>query len=295
MSTTRTHGGQSMARPLRRVVIGSPETAGWSDASQAARWKDLAYLHDPQPDLAVRQHGELRRLLADAGIEILDLPAGDGLSMDAVYAHDASFVTDLGMILMSMGKTARRGEPAHHGSFYRSIGVPVLGAIEPPGLIEGGDIVWLDDRTLLVGRGYRTNASGIEQMRALLTPGKVEVIEAPLPHGQGPGFCLHLMSLISILDERVALVDLPWLAVPTIELLRRKDFRLIEIDPAERDSMACNVLSLGDRKLIAIEENRRTNVRLSEHGFEVGTFHGSEISHNGGGGPTCLTRPILRT
>ncbi len=295
MSATKTHGGQSMARPLRRVVIGSPETAGWSDATEAARWKDLSYLHDPQPDLAIRQHGELRRLLSDAGIEILDLPAGDGLSMDSVYAHDASFVTDHGMILMSMGKAARRGEPAYHGTFYGSIGVPVLGTIEAPGQIEGGDIVWLDDRTLLVGRGYRTNASGIEQMRTLLTPGKIEVIEAPLPHGQGPGFCLHLMSLISILDERVAIVDLPWLAVSTVELLRRKDFRLIEIDPTERDSMACNVLSLGDKKLIAIEENRRTNARLREHGFEVGTFHGSEISHNGGGGPTCLTRPILRT
>jgi N-dimethylarginine dimethylaminohydrolase len=146
----------------------------------------------------------------------------------------------------------------------------------------------------LIGRGYRTNAAGIDQMRALLAPRGVTVIESTLPHGPGPGFCLHLMSLISILDERVALVDLPWLSVPTVELLQRMSYTLIEIDPSERDSMACNVLALGNRRLIAIDENAGTNDILRDHGFDVRTFHAGEISLNGGGGPTCLTRPILR-
>ncbi len=288
------YGGQSMARPLQRVVICSPDVAGWPDPSRAGRWRELAYEHQPRADLARKQYGELRALLVESGAEILELPGHDDLSMDAVYAHDSSFTTNHGIILMSMGKPARSGEPPHHGRFYKSIRVPVLGAIEPPGKVEGGDIVWLDDSTLLIGRGYRTNAAGIEQMRALLAPRGVAVLEAPLPHGDGPGFCLHLMSLISILDERVALVDLPWLSVSTMELLHRKNYKLIEIEPTERDSMACNVLALGRRRLIAIEENGGTNAILREHGFDVRTFRASEISHNGGGGPTCLTRPILR-
>ena len=167
-------------------------------------------------------------------------------------------------------------------------------AIVAPGTAEGGVMVWLDSRTLLIGHGYRTNGAGIEQMRALLAAQGVEVISAPLPHGSGPSTCLHLMSLISLLDEHTALVDLPWLAVETVELLQPCRFDLIEIDYSERDTLACNVLALGGKRLLAIAENQRTNDRLSHAGFDVRTFPGGEIAINGGGGPTCLTRPLLR-
>jgi len=163
-----------------------------------------------------------------------------------------------------------------------------------PGCTEAGDIVWLDRHLLLVGHGYRTNRAGIEQLCALLSPGGVEVLSAPLPYGPGPSACLHLMSLMSMLDERTILVDLAWLAVETVELLRGRGFRLLEIEPSERDSLACNVLSLGSRRLIALDQNVRTNELLREAGFEVLTFPGAELCINGSGGPTCLTRPLLR-
>jgi N-dimethylarginine dimethylaminohydrolase len=155
-------------------------------------------------------------------------------------------------------------------------------------------MVWLDSKTLLIGNGYRTNRAGIEQMRALLSPHDVEVLSAPLPHGTGPSACLHLMSLLSLLDEKTVLVDLPWLAVETVELLQSRGYRFIEIEYSERDSLACNVLSLGDKRLLALKENHRTNEKLSEAGFDVRIFPGSELCVNGGGGPTCLTRPLLR-
>jgi N-dimethylarginine dimethylaminohydrolase len=156
-------------------------------------------------------------------------------------------------------------------------------------------MAWLDSNTLLVGEGYRTNRAGIGQMRALFAAKNVEVISAPLPYGSGPSACLHLMSLVSMLDEHTILVDLPWLAVETVELLKARGFRLIEIEYSERDTLACNVLALGPRRLLAIEENRKTNQRMREAGFDVRTFPGSEICINGAGGPTCLTRPLLRT
>ena len=155
-------------------------------------------------------------------------------------------------------------------------------------------MVWLASTTLLIGRGYRTNSAGIEQVRELLAPKGVEVLSAPLPYGAGPSACLHLMSLISLLDETTALVDLPWLAVETVELLRERGYSFIEIDPQERESLACNVLALGNRRLLAIRENIRTNGRLLRAGFDVRTFPGSELCINGSGGPTCLTRPLLR-
>jgi len=155
-------------------------------------------------------------------------------------------------------------------------------------------MIWLDQKTLLVGRGYRTNAAGIEQMHALLAPKNVEVLSVPLPYGSGPDACLHLMSLISLLDEKTALVDLPWLAVETVELLKARNFDFVAIDDSERDTLACNVLALGGKRLLAIDENHRTNDRLRCAGFDVRTFPGAELCVNGNGGPTCLTRPLLR-
>jgi N-dimethylarginine dimethylaminohydrolase len=284
-------GGHTMAGTLRRVLVCAPETAGWD---RGAAWRDLGYFHSPELGRASEQHAALVAALENAGAEVLQLPADDGLSLDAVYAHDASFPSDHGMIVMRMGKPTRRGESHVHTRWLEAHEIPVLGWIEPPGLTEGGDMVWLDKETVLMGEGYRTNADGIEQVRRLLAPFGVGVVTAPLPYGPGPDACLHLMSLLSILDERVALVDLPWLSVSTVRELEERGFHLIPIEERERASLACNVLALGGRKLLALAENETTNARLESEGFEVATYPGSEISLNGSGGPTCLTRPLLR-
>lgn len=283
------YGGQSMVGRLRRVVVCDPNAAGWIDAE---RWRELGFLHAPNVGLAEQQHEILRERLQASGTETVALQPGPE-SLDAVYVHDASLITDQGAILLRMGKAARAGESEMHRDLYEQLAIPILGVIKAPATAEAGDMVWLDDRTLMIGRGYRTNASGIEQMRNLLGP-EVEVVSAPLPHGRGPSSCLHLMSLMSLLDERTVLVDSAWLAVETHEELKRRGFRLIEIAEDERESLACNVLALGEKRLLAFAENQRTNQRLREEGFEVLTTPGSEIGINGGGGPTCLTRPILR-
>jgi len=283
-----------MVGALQRVLVRSPRTAGWNRPEQVARWRDLGFHHAPDFATAQAQHEILCRELQTAGAEVIELPSADHLSLDAVYAHDASLATDFGLITMRPGKTNRVAEAAHQGAFCQQLGIPTFGEIVAPGTTEAGDIVWLDSKTLLIGQGYRTNAAGIAQVRALLAPKGVEVLSAPLPHGPGPSACLHLMSLISLLDERVALVDLSSLAVETVELLQARGFQWIEIDPSERDTLACNVLALGGRRLLAIEENSRTNDRLRQAGFDVRTFPGDELCINGSGGPTCLTRPLLR-
>ena len=286
--------GRSMTGALKRVLVGSPRTAGWNQPESVARWRDLGFHHAPDFATAQSQHEILCRELASAGAEVAELPPAAALSLDAVYTHDASLATDHGLIVMRPGKPNRVLEGPHHGLFCETLGIPTLGTITAPGSTEAGDILWLDSKTLLVGHGYRTNAAGISQMRDLLAPKGVEVLSAPLPYGPGPSACLHLMSLISLLDERTALVDLPWLVVETVELLKARGFQFIEIDPSERDTLACNVLALGNKRLLAIEENRNTNARLRQAGFDVRTFPGSELCINGSGGPTCLTRPLLR-
>lgn len=279
---------------LQRVVVCSPRTAGWNQPERLARWRELGFQHAPVFATAQAQHEVLCRELASAGAEVLEMPPADDFSLDAVYAHDASLATDFGLIVMRPGKANRVVEGKHHGMFGESLGMPTFGTITAPGTTEAGDMVWLDAKTLLVGHGYRTNAEGIRQMRELLAPKGVEVLPAPLPYGPGPSACLHLMSLISLLDERAAVVDLPWLAVETVELLKARGFQFIEIDSSERDTLACNVLALGGKRLLAIEENRKTNDRLRQAGFDVRTFPAGELCINGSGGPTCLTRPLLR-
>ena len=283
-----------MVGRLRRVLVCSPRMAGWNQPERVARWRDLGFQRPPDFVQAQSQHESLCRELEAAGAEVLDLPPAPDLSLDAVYAHDASLATDSGLIVMRLGKANRVTEGHHHGWFTARLGIPNLAKIIAPGTAEAGDIVWLDSQTLLIGHGYRTNPAGIAQIRSLLAAKGIDVITAPLPHGPGPSACLHLMSLISLLDEKTALVDLPWLAVETVALLRARGFQFVEIDERERETLASNVLALGDKRLLAMEENRNTNARLRQAGFEVRTFPGSELCVNGGGGPTCLTRPLLR-
>ena len=283
-----------MTGELLRVMVCPPGNAGWNISGKAAAWRELGFQHAPDFAAARSQHEILCGLLREGGAGVVTLPSMECLTLDAVYAHDASLATDYGLVLMNPGKNNRVAEAQAHADFCGQLGIPVLGKIRAPGVSESGDIVWLDSRTLLVGDGYRTNKVGIEQMRSLLSSKDVEVLSAPLPYGTGPSACLHLMSLMSMLDEQTILVDLPWLAVETVELLKRRGFRLIEIEYNERDSLACNVLSLGGKRLVALEENVKTNQRMRDAGFDVRTFPGSEICINGAGGPTCLTRPLLR-
>ncbi len=286
--------GHSMVGTLERVLVCSPRTAGWNQSERSARWQEVGFQHPPDFAKAQAQHEALCRELDGAGVEVVELPPTIDLTLDAVYAHDPSLPTEFGLIVMRPGKANRIPEGERHSLLASQQGIPVLGEIQPPGTTEAGDMVWLDSKTLLIGHGYRTNTTGIAQMRGLLGPKGVEVLSAPLPYGQGPSACLHLMSLISLLDEQTALVDLPWLAVETVELLNARRYRFIEIDYSERDALACNVLSLGGKRLLAIEENRKTNAKLRHAGFDVRTFPGLELCVNGGGGPTCLTRPLLR-
>jgi N-dimethylarginine dimethylaminohydrolase len=290
--------GHSTTGELLRVMVCPPGNAGWDVSRKAAAWLELGFQRAPDFQAAQTQHEILCRLLSEGGTEVVSLPPAESLTLDAIYVHDASLATDYGLVLMNPGKKNRVAEAQAHATFCGQLGIPVFGEIRLPGTSESGDMVWLDSQTLLIGDGYRTNKAGIEQMRTLLSSKDslkhVAVLSAPLPYGPGPSACLHLMSLMSMLDEQTILVDLPWLAVETVELLRERGFRLIEIEYSERETLACNVLALGQKRLIAIEENTRTNQILRDAGFDVCTFPGSEICINGAGGPTCLTRPLLR-
>jgi N-dimethylarginine dimethylaminohydrolase len=197
------------------------------------------------------------------------------------------------MVLCRMGKRARQDEPAEQRRLFEALGVPVAGTIAGPGQIEGGDVVWFDARTVAVGRGYRTNDEGIAQFRTMLGD-SVDVIVVPLPHYRGPADVFHLMSIVSPVDADLAVVYSPLMPVPFREWLSARGIGFVEVPDGEFGSMGANVLAVAPRRVVMLDGNPVTRQRLESAGVEVDTYDGSEISVKGGGGPTCLTRPLAR-
>src|SRR5204863_68867 len=271
-----------------------PEEAFRNKDHIEKEWKDLGYTRPPDLFRAGAGHQQFIALMKEAGAEVLYLPSDDRTGLDSLYAHDPVLVSDRGAVIFQTGKVARRGEgPAFADAFARW-DVPILGTIGISATAEAGDMVWLDHDTLLVGRGFRTNALGIERLHSLLSPLGVTVFPVELPYWNGPQDVLHLMSFISLLDDDLAVVYRRILPVPLFELLTSRGVQLIDVPEQEYDTLGCNVLAVSPRNIIMVSGNPVTRSRLEVAGCKVSEFDGSEICLPGAGGPTCLTRPLLR-
>jgi N-dimethylarginine dimethylaminohydrolase len=278
---------------LRRVLLAAPQQTFASQERIAEQWRSLNYTAAPDLDRASEQFARFESLVRARGTAVEHVPHYPGLTLDGLYARDASIVTPTGMVLCRMGKHARQHEPAAQARAFAAIGVAVAGAIEPPGQIEGGDVVWFDHRTIAVGHGYRTNRDGIRQLAALLGD-TVEIQVVPLPHHHGPDDVFHLMSIISPVAADIAVVYSPLMPVPFRQWLCERGIRLVEVPDSEFGSMGANVFAIAPRHCVMLDGNPITRRRLEAAGAEVAVYDGSEISVKGGGGPTCLTRPLAR-
>jgi len=278
---------------IQRVVLKHARDAFGGPETIAREWRALGFTAPPNFWRALEEYDAFAELIASTGARIDWLPAAPGADLDSIYVRDASIVAPSGLILSRMGKPMREAEPAAQAEAFGAWQLPLHGAIASPGLLEGGDIVWLDPHTLIAGRGYRTNDDGIRQLEGLVGP-DVRVIAVPLPHWRGPGDVFHLMSVVSPIDRDLAVVYSPLLPVPFLELLVERGIQLVEVPDDEFRTMGANVLALSPRRCLMVDGNRRTRARLEQAGVEVLVYEGREISLKGGGGPTCLTRPIQR-
>ena len=288
---------QSETAPLLRVALKHPREAFIDGPTIAAQWRSLGFTAPPDLARAIEEFEAFADLLRVSGAEVQWLPRDDRATLDSMYVRDATIVCDRGVVICRMGKPARAAEPAAQEAAFAAMpgALPFLGRIEAPGTVEGGDVFWLDSRTLAVGRGYRTNDEGIRQLRALLGDAIDELVVVPLPHWRGAGDVMHLMSLVSPVDRDLAVVYSPLLPVPFRELLLQRGFSLVEVPDEEFDSMGTNVLAVAPRVCVTLVGNPRTRQQLENAGARVLEYRGDEISVKGAGGPTCLTRPLLRT
>jgi N-dimethylarginine dimethylaminohydrolase len=279
-------GGQDNVGALKRVLVRAPQP------SDHLFWREYGWRAEPDPARAAAEHEALRAELELSGCEVVVGTTPLEGNPDAIYAYDPALLTEGGAILLRPGKAGRRGEPAALGRDLEDVGVPIAGRLEEPATAEGGDLFWLDERTLIAGRSYRTNDAGIEAIRTLVPD--VEVLAFDLPHVRGDAECLHLLSLLSPLDKDLVVAFPRLMPIRLTQLLRDRGVQLVEVPEEEFETMGPNVLALGPRVALALEDNAETRRRMESAGVDVRTYRGDEISRKGDGGPTCLTRPLVR-
>ena len=283
-----------MVDPIKKILLKHPSNAFLNQRNINKQYLELNYLAAPNFNSAISDYEIFVDLLKSFNIEIYYLPKDKSTSLDSIYTHDPCVVSNKGVVICNMGKKARQPEADTMKKFFNSIEVPILGKIQSPGTLEGGDVVWINEKTIAVGEGYRTNKEGIEQLKLLLSDQVETVITVSIPHWNGPDDCLHLMSNLSPIDHDLYLVYSRLLPVSFIKYLLDQNIELIDVPDDEYESMGCNVLAIAPRKVIMISGNPKTKQLLENKGVEIHTYDGSEISIKGAGGPTCLTRPFLR-
>ena len=280
---------------LASVYLKPAEYSYHSEKQLTKQWKELQFLTKPNFEESLKEYHAFQLFFTNKNIETCFFPADQKTSIDSIYCRDASIATDFGMIVCNMGKNGRIQEPKAQLETYRQNTVKILGEITFPGTLEGGDVAWLDQKTLAVGHTYRTNDQGIRQLKALLDPKGIEVIVVELPHYKGKEDVFHLMSILSPVDKNLAVVYSPLMPIKFRNQLLERGFQLIEVPDEEFESMGCNVLAVAPRDCLMVDGNPITKKLLEQAGCQVVAYKGNEISVKGGGGPTCLTRPLKRT
>jgi len=279
---------------LASVYLKSAKNSFLSEEELSEHWETLQYLSKPNFKKSLEEYAAFQTFFREKNISTCFFPINKKTKIDSIYCRDASIATDFGIIICNMGKQGRIHEPYAQLEAYKMNNVNILGEIKFPGTLEGGDVAWLDQNTLAVGHTYRTNEEGISQLKGLLQPKGIEIIVVELPHYKGKSDVFHLMSLLSPVDKNLAVVYSPLMPIKFRNELLERGFQLVEVPEQEFDSMGCNVLAVAPRDCLMVAGNPITRKLLEDAGASVHIYEGNEISVKGGGGPTCLTRPIDR-
>ncbi len=279
---------------LASVYLKSAKNSFLSEEELSEHWETLQYLSKPNFKKSLEEYAAFQTFFREKNISTCFFPINKKTKIDSIYCRDASIATDFGIIICNMGKQGRIDEPYAQLEAYKMNNINILGEIKFPGTLEGGDVAWLDQNTLAVGHTYRTNEEGISQLKGLLQPKGIEIIVVELPHYKGESDVFHLMSILSPVDKNLAVVYSPLMPIKFRNELLERGFQLVEVPEQEFDSMGCNVLAVAPRDCLMVAGNPITRKLLEDAGASVHIYEGNEISVKGGGGPTCLTRPIDR-
>jgi len=287
------YGCQSMVSKTKSILLKRPAAAFKNQQFCDKSYSTCGWLGSPDYEKSIKEYEVFERIIKENVEDVYFLPEAEGHELDSIYAHDSFKITSRGAIYFTMGKKSRKAEPAAAKAYLESIGIPTLGQIEAPGTVEGGDVLWLDEKTAAIGRSYRTNDEGIRQFSEIVK-GFIDVIPVPIPYADGPDHILHLMSLISPVDTNLAVVYLKYMPVFFVEMLQERGIELIDTDDDEYDILGTNVLALAPRKCVMLSGSPKMKAKLIKAGAEVLEYDGPNISILGTGGATCFTAPLYR-
>ena len=288
------YGCQSMVGKIKSVLIKRPSEAFISQENLNNTYEEFCYFGCPDYEKTLVEYEAFEKIMKDNVENVYYLPQDGRTGLDSIYTHDPLKITKKGAIYFPMGKVLRGKEYQATEEYLKNIGIPTLGYIKSPGKMEGGDVVWLDEKTVAIGRGYRTNDEGIRQFKELVKDIVDEVIVVPMPHGDGVDACLHLMSVISMVADDLAVVYSKYMPVFFRELLISRGIKLIEVNDKEYDYLGSNVLALAPRICVVLDGNPEIKQKLIDEGCTVYAYKNYEMSYRSTGGPTCLTCPITR-
>lgn len=284
-----------MYHSLDHVIMKHPREAFRHQQLLGESWQPLFYEAEPNFEKALIEFEEFESILKRHVATIEYLPVDEAVTIDSIYAHDPVKFTPHGAIILYSGKASRQQEADAYAAFLEKQQMPILGRLTGDATCDGGDIVWLNEETVAIGRGYRTNDEAIRQLSDLLTPYVKDIQVIQLPHDAGEDYCLHLMSFLSIVDKDLAVVHSRLMPVMLRQWLLQQGFTLIEVPQVEYETLGCNVLALAPRVVVIAAGNPQTEQALTAAGATVYTYKGDEISLKGTGGPTCLTSPVKRS
>lgn len=289
-----TYGCQSMVGKIQSILLKRPQQAFISQEHLNETWEAFHYFGCPDYQKTLEEYAVFENIIKENVENVYYLPQDDRTGLDSIYTHDPLKITKKGAIYFPMGKELRSREYLATQQYLEQLGIPTLGVIQAPGKMEGGDVLWIDEKTVAIGLGYRTNEEGIRQFKELTKDVVDEYIIVPMPHGDGQDCCLHLMSIISFVDTDKAVVYSKYMPVFFREYLLARGIQLIECGDEEYDYLGSNLLALAPGKCVMIQGCPEIQKKVEDAGVTVYTYEGKEMSYRGTGGPTCLTCPLTR-
>ncbi len=261
---------------VKKVVVCSPKVEYFNvDDLKAHNFQEL-----PDREKSIAQHEEMRLVLEGFGADVIDIPELLG-HPNSVFTRDTAISTPEGYIKVNLGLETRQGEEEWMAQQLDILGEPCVGGIDPPGWVEGGDVV-LAGSVAFIGLSIRTNKVGIIQLSSFLKKMDFDVRIIPLPET-----ILHLDKVLMTVRPDVLLYCDQYV----------NPAMLIGFDTIKMsfggDSTA-NIICLGDGEVIINRSNQEAIDMLTQQGFTVHDLDLSEFA-KGTGGPNCLIMPVSRS
>lgn len=268
---------------MRKVLMSRPTYLQAAPINEIAKkWADTRL----DVEKMEKEHLAMMEAYKINGVEVVLLEANCNRP-NAVFARDFGGCIKEGYLLGRFKESIRYEERVAYEEIMQTLGIPKVAEVKE-GFFEGGDFTFIDDQTLAIGMVARSNEKGIGEIREALAPLGYEVLGVPCDEKY-----LHLDLCFNLVDEHLAVVYREGLPEDFLKLLKEKDIETIDVPSEDVFKHGCNLQAIGDKRVISLKQNAYVNEALAKKGMKITEVDITEIL-KAGGGPHCMTFPLLR-